>query len=76
MVPTRHAKIAVWKPPHNAYDPARIQRMIDELEPLQHCTDRAAVLATLTAFVPEMKPWVEEPSHIAKSPLQDAPTPD
>ncbi len=58
MVPTRHAKIAVWKPPHAA-ESSRVQKMMDELEPLQHCTDRERVLKTLTEFVPEMRPWEE-----------------
>jgi FlaA1/EpsC-like NDP-sugar epimerase len=57
MVPTRHAKIAVWKSQHAVG--GRIQRMIDELEPLQHSTSRAEVLCALQAFVPEMKPWQE-----------------
>ena len=55
MAPTRHAKIAVWK--STPAEPAQIQKMIDELEPLQHCTDRERVLAALKTFVPEMKPW-------------------
>jgi hypothetical protein len=37
-----------------------IQRMMDELEPLQHCTGRARALSTLKVFVPEMKPWEED----------------
>ncbi len=57
MVPTRHPKIAVWKPSLGQADPAAIQRMIDELEPLQHSTNRQRTLSTLKVFVPEMKPW-------------------
>jgi len=55
MVATRHPKIAIWKsePANNAY----VQKMIDELEPLQHCTVREQVLFGLKQFVPEMKPW-------------------
>jgi FlaA1/EpsC-like NDP-sugar epimerase len=60
MVPTRHPKIAVWKPSLGVADPAAIQRMMDELEPLQHCTDRKRALSTLKVFVPEMKPWEAE----------------
>jgi FlaA1/EpsC-like NDP-sugar epimerase len=60
MAPTRHPKIAVWKPSLGAADPAGIQRMMDELEVLQHCTDRARALSTLKVFVPEMRPWEEE----------------
>ncbi len=67
MAATRHPKIAVWK--STAAAAPLIQKMIDELEPLQHCTDRARVLAALKEFVPEMKPWEEdtgrEPGEIA-----------
>ncbi len=73
MVPTRHAKIAVWKPPH-ANDATRIQRMIDELEPLQHCTERQQVLAALVQFVPEMRPW-EADEGKAKEREEAAPMP-
>jgi len=59
MAPTRHSKIAVWNPPRSLAESTHIQRMIDELEPLQHCTDREQVLRTLQTFVPEMKPWEE-----------------
>jgi FlaA1/EpsC-like NDP-sugar epimerase len=55
MVPTRHPKIAVWK--STPSESATIHKMLDELEPLQHCTDRQQVLAVLKAFVPEMMPW-------------------
>jgi FlaA1/EpsC-like NDP-sugar epimerase len=58
MAATRHPKIAVWK--SAGAPPTRIQTMIDELEPLQHCTDRDRVLAALKAFVPEMRPWQQE----------------
>jgi len=61
MAPTRHPKIAVWKPSLGVADPAAIQRMMDELEPLQHCTNRPRTLSTLKVFVPEMKPWEAEP---------------
>ena len=58
MTATRHPKIAVW---NSAFaEPAHIQKMIDELEPLQHCTSRQRVLATLKTFVPEMRPWQAE----------------
>ncbi|HVX85375.1 MAG TPA: nucleoside-diphosphate sugar epimerase/dehydratase [Phycisphaerae bacterium] len=58
MASTRHAKIAVWK--SQAATAGQVQRMLDELEPLQHATDRGRVLRALTAFVPEMKPWQGE----------------
>ncbi len=58
MAPTRHAKIAVWK--STPAEPPQIQKMIDELEPLQHCTDRDRILLALKTFVPEMKPWEAE----------------
>ncbi len=54
MAPTRHPKIAIWK---SAPDPGRVWKMIDELEPLQHCTQREQILATLKLFIPEMQPW-------------------
>ncbi len=57
MTPTRHPKIAVWTPSLSIADPAQIHRMMDELETLQHCTDRRRALSTLKVFVPEMKPW-------------------
>ncbi|HVS73214.1 MAG TPA: nucleoside-diphosphate sugar epimerase/dehydratase, partial [Phycisphaerae bacterium] len=60
MAPTRHAKIAVWK--SQAATAGHVQRMLDELEPLQHATDRGRVLSVLTAFVPEMRPWQAEES--------------
>ena len=55
MVATRHPKIAIWKsePAGNSH----VQKMIDELEPLQHCTMREQVLFALKQFVPEMVPW-------------------
>jgi len=58
MVQTRHPKIAIWKsePAANAH----VQKMIDELEPLQHCTVREQVLFALKQFVPEMMPWQAE----------------
>ena len=37
-----------------------IQKMIDELDLLQHCTEREKVLGALKAFVPEMRPWEGE----------------
>jgi len=55
MVPTRHPKIAVWK--SGASESSTIQKMIDELDLLQHCTEREKVLGALKAFVPEMRPW-------------------
>jgi len=61
MAATRHAKIAVWK--STPAEPPQIQKMIDELEPLQHCTDRQQVLLALKTFVPEMKPW-EPPNPV------------
>jgi FlaA1/EpsC-like NDP-sugar epimerase len=69
MLQTRHPKIAIWRsqPANNAY----VQKMIDELEPLQHCTDRQTVLFALKQFVPEMSPWQAE-SQPSKSPT---PTP-
>src|ERR1044071_3999871 len=53
MLATRHPKIAIWKsqPAAGQY----VQKMIDELEPLQHCTRRDQVLFALKQFVPEMK---------------------
>jgi hypothetical protein len=62
MLPTRHPKIAVWKsdPAANTY----VHKMIDELEPLQHCTVRDQVIFALKQFVPEMKPWQ---AHVADS---------
>ena len=60
MVPTRHPKIAVWKPSLGVADPAAIGRMMDELEALQHCTERRRTLSTFKVFVPEMKPWEAE----------------
>jgi FlaA1/EpsC-like NDP-sugar epimerase len=65
MVPTRHPKIAIWKspPPQTGL----VQKLIDDLEPLQHCTERQSVLAALTTYIPEMKPWqpdaVTPPAH-------------
>jgi FlaA1/EpsC-like NDP-sugar epimerase len=58
MVPTRHAKIAVWK----GGQAGAVQKMIDDLEPLQHCMEREAVLGALVRHIPEMRPWVEEES--------------
>ncbi len=55
MVPTRHPKIAIWK--SEAAAQAAVQKMMDELEPLQHCMVRENVLFALKTFVPEMKPW-------------------
>ena len=55
MVQTRHPKIAIWKS-EPAAQPS-VQKMIDELEPFQHCTIREQVLFALKTFVPEMKPW-------------------
>ncbi len=60
MVATRHPKIAIWKPSLGVAEAGAIQRMMDELEPLQHCTERGRALSTLKVFVPEMKPWEEE----------------
>ncbi len=62
MVQTRHPKIAIWK--SEAAGNAYVQRMIDELEPLQHCTVREQVLFALKQFVPEMNPWVAEAGEI------------
>jgi FlaA1/EpsC-like NDP-sugar epimerase len=59
MLPTRHPKIAVWKSQPAAH--SHVQKMIDELEPLQHCTSREQVLFALKQFVPEMKPWQPDP---------------
>ncbi len=69
MLPTRHPKIAIWKsePAPNAY----VQKMIDELEPLQHCTVRERVLFTLKEFVPEMNPWTETPIPDPRIPNQN-----
>jgi FlaA1/EpsC-like NDP-sugar epimerase len=64
MAATRHPKIAVWK--STPADHGRVQKMIDELEPLQHCTDRRRVLAALKAFVPEMRPWEAEAAPAAQ----------
>jgi FlaA1/EpsC-like NDP-sugar epimerase len=58
MLPTRHPKIAIWKT--IAAPASRVQKMIDELEPLQHCTSRERILRALQEFVPEMKPWQAE----------------
>jgi FlaA1/EpsC-like NDP-sugar epimerase len=71
MTVTRHPKIAVWK---SAFaEPAQIQKMIDELEPLQHCTNRQRVLDTLKTFVPEMQPWQSErPTADEASPRHEA----
>jgi len=55
MAPTRHAKIAVWK--SGQPTAAAVQGMMDDLEPLQHCTQRETVLEALTRHIPEMKPW-------------------
>ncbi|HVT79951.1 MAG TPA: nucleoside-diphosphate sugar epimerase/dehydratase [Phycisphaerae bacterium] len=66
MAQTRHPKIAVWTPSLNIADPAQIQRMMDELETLQHCTDRRRALSTLKVFVPEMKPWEAEETRGSK----------
>jgi len=58
MQQTRHAKIAIWKsePATTAY----VQKMIDDLEPLQHCQERVRVLRVLQRYVPEMRPWQAE----------------
>jgi FlaA1/EpsC-like NDP-sugar epimerase len=58
MVQTRHPKIAIWKSEPAAN--AAVQKMVDELETLQHCTVRNQVLFALKTFVPEMKPWQAE----------------
>src|SRR5437868_5136972 len=58
MAATRHPKIAIWASPGSAEHAT--QKMIDELEALQHCTDRDRVLSTLKIFVPEMSPWHAE----------------
>ncbi len=58
MVATRHAKIAIWK--STEATAGRVQEMIDELEPLQHCTERGRILGTLRRFIPEMVPWEAE----------------
>jgi FlaA1/EpsC-like NDP-sugar epimerase len=74
MLPTRHPKIAIWK--SEAAAQASVQKMIDELEPLQHCTSREQVLFALKTFVPEMKPWEAEPTpetHPAKLKTQNIP---
>ena len=66
MAATRHAKIAIWK--STEATAGRVQEMIDELEPLQHCTDRGRILATLTRFIPEMVPWEAEGGGETRSP--------
>jgi FlaA1/EpsC-like NDP-sugar epimerase len=72
MLATRHPKIAIWKsdPAANTY----VQKMIDELEPLQHCTVREQVLFALKQFVPEMKPWqaVSDDTRVSKGELKKA----
>ncbi|MGN6369311.1 MAG: polysaccharide biosynthesis protein [Phycisphaerae bacterium] len=70
MVATRHPKIAIWKsePAPNAH----VQKMMDELEPLQHCTVRERVLFALKQFVPEMVPW-QATSTPASAPKQESP---
>jgi FlaA1/EpsC-like NDP-sugar epimerase len=59
MQATRHPKIAVWKSTPTA--PAAVQRMIDDLESLQHSAEREPVIGALTAYLPEMTPWEETP---------------
>jgi FlaA1/EpsC-like NDP-sugar epimerase len=59
MVPTRHPKIGIWR--SEIATAQRVHQMIDDLEPLQHCTERHPILATLTTYIPEMKPWKPEP---------------
>ena len=66
MVQTRHPKIAIWK--SEAAAQPSVQKMIDELEPLQHCTLREPVLFALKTFVPEMKPWEAEPTAETQTP--------
>ena len=68
MVATRHPKIAIWKsePAANAH----VQKMIDELEPLQHCTVREQVLFALKQFVPEMVPW-QATLDVSSAPRQE-----
>lgn len=63
MVPTRHPKIAVWK--SQQATPQTVQAMMDDLEPLQHCNDRAVVLRFLQKYIPEMKPWAPEAGEAA-----------
>ncbi|MCL2640098.1 MAG: polysaccharide biosynthesis protein [Phycisphaerales bacterium] len=74
MLTTRHPKIAIWKstPPASAH----VQRMIDDLEPLQHCTDRDHVLRTLKQFVPEMNPWQAEIHVMKEVRIQPPPKPE
>ena len=52
MAPTRHPKIGVWKSSiaHSDF----VNRMLDELEALQHCVERDRVLSVLRTWVPEM----------------------
>ena len=64
MATTRHPKIAIWK--SNAAEKAFVQRMIDELESLQHCTRRERVLSALTTYIPEMRPWEAEGGETMK----------
>jgi len=72
MVATRHPKIAIWK--SEAAANAYVQKMIDELEPLQHCTVREQVLFALKQFVPEMVPWKPaEETQNAKLKTQNTP---
>ncbi len=66
MVPTRHPKIAIWR--SEVATPQRVNQMIDDLEPLQHCNERAPILKTLTTFIPEMKPWEPEAAIIVRQP--------
>ena len=60
MVPTRHPKIAIWR--SEVATAQWVGQMIDDLEPLQHCTEREQILKTLTRCIPEMKPWQPEPA--------------
>ena len=68
MVLTRHPKIAIWKstPASTPY----VNQLLDDLEPLQHCTDRATVLKTLTNAIPEMKPWEPEARNAGVPPAR------
>jgi FlaA1/EpsC-like NDP-sugar epimerase len=69
MVATRHAKIAIWR--SEVATAPRVQQMIDDLEPLQHCTERNPILLALTTYIPEMKPWKPEADMPAAKPVPD-----
>lgn len=69
MLPTPHPKIAVWK---SATQPwARVMEMLDTLEPLAYCTDRATALAALCKIIPEMRPWQADGAANGPAPDSD-----